>query len=292
MKNKKLTNVYVCVFVLLFVSPLISRQATPIEIEKVAGNIYCLYGPGGNIGILETDEGLLIIDSKYFRVAEKVMTKIRELSPKPVKYLVNTHYHGDHTSGNEIVGQDAQIIAHTNCKASLIGSLKMQKVKADYTAGITTFDKEMKLKLGDDQVQLLHMGPAHTSGDTIAVFKKAGVIHTGDLFFFEMPPYIDVKDGSDTGNWIKIIEELHKKFPDFKVIPGHGKVTDMKTFLEFADYLRLLRKEVAAAIKAGKTKEQVMSEVNFDNFKDIKDNGFLSKKNNVGWIYDEMTRKK
>ncbi|MCK5056788.1 MAG: MBL fold metallo-hydrolase [Candidatus Aminicenantes bacterium] len=292
MKNKKIINIYVCVLMLLFVFPLISRQAAPLEIEKVAGNVYCLYGPGGNIGILKTDVGILVIDSKYFRVAEKVMAKISKLSPQPVKYLVNTHYHGDHTGGNEVVGRNAQIIAHSNCKISLIGSLKAQKIKAGYTAGITTFDKEMKLKLGDENVELRYMGPAHTAGDTIVVFEKAGVIHTGDLFFNGLPPYIDVKDGSDTGNWIKIIEELHKEYPDYTVIPGHGKVTDMKAFLKFADYLGFLRKEVAAAIKAGKTKEQVMAEINFGSFKDIEDKGFLSKKSNVGWVYDEMTRVK
>lgn len=292
MKNRKITNIYVGVFLLLFVLPLTSRQTAPLEIAKVAGNVYCLYGPGGNIGILQTDEGLLVIDSKYLRVAEKVMAKISELSPKPVKYLVNTHYHGDHTGGNEVVGQNAQIIAHTNCKASLIRSLKAQRIKADYTSGITTFAKEMKIKLGDENVKLCYMGPGHTAGDAIVVFEKAGVIHTGDLFFYGLPPYIDVKDGSDTGNWIKIIEELHKKYPGYKVIPGHGKVTDMKTFLNFADYLGFLRKEVTAAIKAGKTKEQVMAEINFDSFKEIEDKGFLSKKNNVGWVYDEMTREK
>jgi glyoxylase-like metal-dependent hydrolase (beta-lactamase superfamily II) len=291
MKNKKITHMFASVF-LLFVLPLISQQADTLEIEQAAGNVYCLYGPGGNIGILKTGEGLLIIDSKYLRVAEKVMAKISEISPKPVIYLINTHYHGDHTSGNEVVGQNTKIIAHTNCKASLIASLKTQKIKTDYTAGITTFTEEMKLKLGDEDVKLRYMGPAHTSGDTVVIFEKAGVIHAGDLFFNGIPPYIDVKDGSDTGNWIKIIEELHGKYPGYKIIPGHGKVTDMNAFLKFADYLGFLRKEVAAAIKAGKTKEQTMAEIKLDNFKDIEDKDFLSKKSNVGWIYDEMTREK
>jgi glyoxylase-like metal-dependent hydrolase (beta-lactamase superfamily II) len=293
MKNKKIAiiNLFTFAFFLCFL-PLISQQAAPLEIEQAAGNVYCLYGPGGNIGILKTDEGLLVIDSKYLRFAEKVMTKIIALSPKPIKYLINTHYHGDHTGGNEVVGQNAQIIAHTNCKASLIRSLEQQKQKTGYTSEIKTFAKEMKLKLGDENIKLLYLNPGHTSGDVVVVFETAKVIHTGDLFFNGIPPYIDVKDGSDTGNWIKIIEKLTKEYPDYKVIPGHGKVTDMKSYLLFADYLRFLRKEVAKAITAGKTKEQALAEISFDDFKYIEDKGFLSKKNNAGWVYDEMTRKK
>lgn len=293
MKNKKIFTIYLFVvtFFLFFV-PLFSQQAAPLEIEQVAGNVYCLYGPGGNIGIMKTGEGLLIIDSKYLRIAEKVMAKIIALSPKPIKYLINTHYHGDHTSGNEVVGQNAQIISHANCKTSLIRSLEQQKQKTGYTAGIKTFDKDMKLKLGDENVTILYLNPAHTSGDTVVVFETSKVIHTGDLFFNGVPPYIDVKDGSDTGNWIKIIEKLNKEYPDYKIIPGHGKVTDMKGYMKFADYLKFLRDEVGKAIKAGKTKEQAMSEIDFSSFKHIKGRGFLSKKNNAGWVYDEMTRKK
>ena len=293
MKHKKIFTVYLfAVSFFLFFLPLFSQQAAPIETEKVAGNVYCLYGPGGNIGILETGEGLLIIDSKYLRIAEKVMAKITELSPKPIKYLVNTHYHGDHTGGNEVVGQNAQIIAHADCKASLIRSLEQQKQKTAYTAGIKTFAKDMNLKIGDENVTLLYLGPGHTSGDTVVVFETSKVIHTGDLFFHDLPPYIDVKDGADTGNWIKIIEKLNKEYPGYKIIPGHGKITDMKGFLKFADYLKFLRDEVGKAIKAGKTKEQTMTGIDFSGFKHMKDRGLLSKKNNAGWVYDEMTRTK
>jgi glyoxylase-like metal-dependent hydrolase (beta-lactamase superfamily II) len=150
----------------------------------------------------------------------------------------------------------------------------------------------MTISMGNESVRLVHMGPAHTSGDTIVIFDKAKVIHAGDLFFHGMPPYIDVNDGSDTKNWVRTIRKLAEKHPDFQVIPGHGKVTNMKDYVRFADYLSVLRKEVAAAIKAGKTKEETIESIDLSQFSDIQDRGeFLTKKKNIEWVYDEMTRK-
>ena len=150
----------------------------------------------------------------------------------------------------------------------------------------------MTLNVGDEKVRLIHLGPAHTSGDTVVVFENAKVIHAGDLFFNGMPPYIDVNDGSDTQNWILSIEKLCETYPDFQFIPGHGKVANTKEFMRFANYLKHLRKEVAAAIKAGKTREQAQESIDLSEFSYLEDYGqFLTKKENIGWVYDEMTRK-
>jgi glyoxylase-like metal-dependent hydrolase (beta-lactamase superfamily II) len=153
----------------------------------------------------------------------------------------------------------------------------------------------MVLKWGGETVRLLYFGPGHTSGDLVVVFEKAKVLHTGDLFFNTMPGYIDVKDGSSTGNWVHTIETLCKTYPGYKIIPGHGKIAAAKDYLAFADYLKYLRKEVAAAVKAGKTRKQTMETIDTDRFKEIKKNelkDFITIKNNIGWVYDEMTRKK
>ncbi|MFQ6109253.1 MAG: MBL fold metallo-hydrolase [Candidatus Aminicenantales bacterium] len=278
----------------LFLNPLYlaSQQAEPITIKKVSGDVYCLYGQGGNIGILKEDNALLVVDSQYARTAENVMNAIRNLSPLTIKCLINTHYHGDHTGGNAVVGRDAEIISHKKCRSSLIASLKPEETAESVGAPQKTYEKEMSLQVDEEVVRLVHFGPAHTSGDTVVVFEKAKVIHAGDLFFLGMPPYIDVKDGSDTKNWILAIEKLAKAYPDYQVIPGHGKVAGMKEFLRFADYLKYLRKEVAAAIKTGLTREQAQETIDFSGFSHIQDRGeFLTKKANIGWVYDEMTRK-
>jgi len=269
-----------------------SQQEAPITLEKVAGEVYCLYGPGCNIGIFKAEDVFLLVDSKYARTADKVMEEIMKLGSQKIKFLINTHYHQDHTGGNSILGKDAQIISHKNCRSSLLKSLKPEETAENVGAPQKTYEKEMTLELGEETIKLLYFGPGHTSGDTVVIFEKAKVIHAGDLFFHGMPPYIDVKDGSDTLNWILTIEKLAKEYPDYTVIPGHGKVTEMKEYVKFADYLKYLREKVAAAVKAGKTREQAQESITFEKFSHINDWGtFLTKKENVGWVYDEMTRK-
>ena len=289
-KNILLLILFLC---LAFVSlQLHAQQEEPITIENVSGAVYCLYGSGGNIGIYVGEDSLLIVDAQYAKAADAVMAKIKELSPKKIEYLINTHYHGDHTSGNPIIGKDAQIISQQNCKKSLLAGLKPEETPESIGAPNKTFDTEMTITLGDETVRLVYMGPGHTSGDTIVIFDKAKVIHAGDLFFHGMPPYIDVNDGSDTQNWVRTIQALAEKHPDFQVIPGHGKVTNMKEYVKFADYLNTLIKEVSAAIKAGKTKEQAVESIDLSSFTYIQDQGeFLKKEKNIEWVYDEMTRK-
>jgi len=270
-----------------------SQEPVSITIEKVSGEVYCLYGAGGNIGILKGKDGLLVVDASYARTANDVKNEIGKFSPLNVQYLVITHYHGDHTGGNPIIGRDAQIISQENCRASMMRNLKPEETPESIGVPQKTYEKDMSLQVGDETVKLVYFGPGHTSGDTVVIFEKAKVIHAGDLFFQGMPPYIDVGDGSDTKNWVSIIEQLSEKYPDYQVIPGHGKVTTMKEYVKFADYLKSLREEVAAAIKAGKTREQAQESIDLSKFSNIQDQGqFLTKKENIGWVYDEMTREK
>ncbi len=269
------------------------QQPEAVTIEQVSGDVYCLYGAGGNIGILKGKEGLLLVDASYAKTADMVMEKVRQLSPLPIEYLIITHYHGDHTGGNPIIGKDAQIISHENCKASMLKNMKPEETPESIGAPQEAFEKEMTIRMGDETVKLVHMGPGHTSGDTLVIFEKAKVIHAGDIFFHGMPPYIDVEDGSDTGNWVTIIGSLGEKYPDYQVIPGHGRVTNMMEFVKFAEYLRYLRKKVGEAIEAGKTREETQETIDFSKFSDIQDQGkFLTKKENAGWVYDEMTRER
>lgn len=294
MKNKTILNL--CVLVCLTLSLTLStaaKQEVSLDIQKVSADIYCIYGAGGNIAVLKSggNDGLLVVDAKVQPVAGDVLKKITALSTKGIKYLVNTHYHGDHTGGNEIIGKNAVIIMHPNSKISLTKRLKARGIEKEYLSNVKPWSKEMVIKLGEETIRLLHFGAGHTAGDIVVVFEKAKVFHTGDLFFNEITPYIDVEDGCDTGNWIRTIESLCKKYPDYKIIPGHGRVTDVKHFLLFAGYLKYLRKEVAAAIKAGKTREQAMETIDVGAFEWLKEHGdFFTKKNNIRWVYEEMTR--
>lgn len=268
------------------------QEPPEFSLEKVAGDVYCLYGAGGNIGVLRTDKGFLVVDAQYARSAETALGKIRELGEAPILSLINTHYHGDHTGGNSILGHGAEIVAHVNCRASFLKGLKPEESPESMGAPDKTYESEMTLEMGEERIRLLHFGPGHTAGDTVVVFERARVIHTGDLFFNGLPPYIDVEDGSSTENWVRTIGLLAERYPDFKLIPGHGRVAGMPEWVAFAEYLRSLRALVAAAVKAGKTREETVASIDLARFADIRDQGeFLTKSNNAAWIYDEMTRK-
>lgn len=299
MKNKLIIQLIAVIFVYCVVSQapvLADAKKDPFAAVQVSGNVYCIAGGGGNIGILKIGDGLLVVDAKYEKTAPAVLKSIAALSGKPVKYLINTHYHGDHTDGNRVVGKGAELIMHPNCMAALKKSLEARKdAKSDagYLKNFIPWTEGKTIKMGDETVKLLHFGNGHTSGDLVVVFEKAKVLHMGDLFFNGSVPYIDVKDGSDTENWIRTIETICKKYADYTIIPGHGEVTDAAGYMKFAGYLKLLRKKVATAIKEGKSKEEAMKTVTFEGYEHLSEYGdFITRKNNVGWVYDEMTRGK
>lgn len=264
-----------------------------LESDHVSGNVYCISGQGGNTGVLKTDEGLLVVDSKYGSVADSLLEVIRSISTRPIRYLVNTHYHGDHTGGNEIIGENAEIVMHPNCKSTKLEMVRMAGIEEGYLATVKLWSDGMVIILGDETVRLLHFGSGHTTGDLVVVFETSKVVHTGDLFFNGRPPFMDIDDHPDTENWVRTIAMLCEKYPDYHFIPGHGEVAHASTFLDFAGYLRTLREEVAAAISEGKTKEEALNTINLANcplFLDPLERRGRRIEGNVNCVYDELTR--
>jgi cyclase len=282
-------------FILLFLIgtyPARAQQQKPeLQVQKVADNLYCISNAGGNIGVLVADQKLLLIDAGLPSLADDVAVKLYEFSPFPVKMLVNTHHHRDHTGGNPVLGKDADIISHRKCRDSMQANLKPEESAEGLGLPNLTFEKQAEIQWGTEPVKLIYFGPGHTAGDLVVIFPKIKVVHSGDLFFNGMAPYIDVKDGSDTGNWVKTIRLLAETYPDFKVIPGHGPVSDMAGLLKFAEYLEYLREAVKKAIASGRTRDQAMAEIDLRSYQKLGEYGnFMTKKNNIGWIYDELTR--
>jgi glyoxylase-like metal-dependent hydrolase (beta-lactamase superfamily II) len=294
MKIKKILAPIVILF-LAFVlgnQSVKARDKVELKVQKVAENLHCISNAGGNIAVLQADRKLLLIDAGLPLVADDVTQTLYGFSPFPVKMLINTHYHRDHTGGNAVLGKEALILAHENCRRTLTDGLKPEESPAGLGIPTETFKTVKEIKWGAETIRLIHFGPGHTGGDIVVIFNRARVIHTGDLFFNGIAPYIDVKNGSDTGNWVKTIRCLAKTYPEFTVIPGHGPVADMNTFLKFADYLEYLRTEVKKAILAGKSRDQAMESVDLTAYAHMMEKGnFMTRKNNIGWIYDEMTRK-
>jgi len=257
----------------------------PYGIERITENLYYMSGGSGfgNIGILISEEGVLLIDSGDKNSATSLLTKLESLTWGTVTHIVNTHYHRDNTGGNKVFGGDITVICHENCKKSL---------SDDYSLQYETYTEKMELEFENQKILLLHPGNAHTAGDTVVIFQDLKVIHAGDLFFNGFSPFIDVENGADTQNWIEFIETLATKYPDFTVIPGHGDVTDMKEWLKFRDYLKYLREQIAAAIEQDKTMKQTVESIDLEQFSYIKDIGSgITKKDNIEQIYAEMKKR-
>jgi cyclase len=272
-----------------------AQEAPAPKIEKLTPKLSVISaGFNGLITVLASDKGPIVVDTADPASAPAIQALIRTVDPRPPVDVILTHYHGDHAGGLATLAAGATVIAQEDCLASY---RKREGQKADgalaTAAQVASLSKGATLQLGADTVVLVNPGPGHSRGDTVVVFEQQKVIAAGDLFFNGLPPYIDVADGADTGAWIATIETLCARYPGFKVVAGHGPLSDTAGWLAFAEYLRALRAGVAAAIKAGQTREQAQASVNLERFAGIKDVGdFLTKKANIGWVYDELSRKK
>jgi glyoxylase-like metal-dependent hydrolase (beta-lactamase superfamily II) len=234
-----------------------SMADSDITVQQAAGDVYMLQGPGGNIGVLATDKGLLLVDDKFAPLAEKIESAMKELEDKELKYIINTHFHGDHTGGNQFFSHKAPIFAHENVRSRLSS-------KAEHSTDslpVVTYKDGITIYLDNEEVQLTHLPKGHTDGDTYVYFKKANVLHTGDLFFEVGFPFIDLKSGGSVKGYLASAKHMLKNTPDdVVIIPGHGKLTNKKSLLAFAEMIAFSIDRVTLALAAGKSEEQILSE--------------------------------
>jgi len=234
-----------------------SMADSDITVQQAAGDVYMLQGPGGNIGVLATDKGLLLVDDKFAPLAEKIESAMKELEDKELKYIINTHFHGDHTGSNQFFSHKAPIFAHENVRSRLSS-------KADHSAEslpVVTYKDGITIYLDNEEVQLTHLPKGHTDGDTYVYFKKANVLHTGDLFFEVGFPFIDLKSGGSVKGYLASAKHMLKNMPDdVVVIPGHGKLTNKESLLAFAEMIAFSIDRVTLALAAGKSEQQILDE--------------------------------
>jgi len=234
-----------------------SMADSDITVQQAAGDVYMLQGPGGNIGVLATDKGLLLVDDKFAPLAEKIESAMKGLEDKELKYIINTHFHGDHTGSNQFFSHKAPIFAHENVRSRLSS-------KADHSAEslpVVTYKDGITIYLDNEEVQLTHLPKGHTDGDTYVYFKKANVLHTGDLFFEVGFPFIDLKSGGSVKGYLASAKHMLKNTPDdVVIIPGHGKLTNKKSLLAFAEMIAFSIDRVTLALAAGKSEQQILDE--------------------------------
>ena len=257
---------------LLFVCVLVAAQEedfskVQMKVTKVAGNVYMLEGAGGNIGASVGEDGIVIVDDQYAPLAEKIQAALKGITDKPVRFIINTHYHGDHTGGNAYFQKQAPVIAHDNVRKRLEsgggagngGSVHLDvKPSRKEELPILTFDHDVTIHLNEDDIRALYFPAGHTDGDSIIFFPKSNVVHMGDDFVTYGFPFIDVESGGSIGGMIDAVEKVIAQLPpDVKVIPGHGPVSSLDDVRAYLRMLRETRDVAQKAIKEGKTLDQM-----------------------------------
>ncbi len=242
-----------------------------IKIHKLTENIYMLEGQGGNIGISVGNDGVFMIDSQFARLTPKILETIKKLSDKPIKFLANTHHHGDHTGGNENISKlNTAIIAHDNVYKRINNNDK----QSDAALPIITFNDTLSLYINGEQVIIFHVDNAHTDGDALLYFTESNVLHTGDTYFNGRYPYIDLNSGGSVDGYIKAVKVAMILVDDnTKIIPGHGNLSNKKEYTSFLNMLETLKASVLTEIKNGKTEEHVVSNTSLTKTYDDLDYG-------------------
>ena len=271
--------------------------------NPLRGGVYALYGRGGNVGFVVGPEYAIVVDSQFKDIAPGILRQVAKVTDKPVKFLVNTHHHGDHTGGNEVFKPVSVIVAHENVRKRMLrapediirdmparieeakkAAQPAERIKGmedqlaaaramkieEIAAPIVTFEVGVKLHIGGETLDVVHTAPAHTDGDAFVYFEKANVLHMGDLFFNKVIPFIDTASGGAAAGYLLAIDQAIAFVPpDAMVIPGHGDVTDIEGLKAFRKYISDLVDSAKAAKVAKKTKEQYLADVDLPAYKDF-----------------------
>jgi len=238
-----------------------------IQTIKVADGIYMLVGAGGNIGVSAGQDGILMIDTQFAELIEKIKSAIAEISRGQIRYVLNTNWHYDHAYGNEPLGKSgALIIAHENTRMRMTSEqnypdfdMKMPALP-EAALPVLTFTDSLTLHFNGEEIQAIHIEKAHSDADILIYFKKANVMHTGDLYFTVLYPYIDVSHGGSIDGMIAAAERIIGMTDEnTKIIPGHGPLSNREELKTYRDMLVTIRDRIKKQIKEGKTLEEILA---------------------------------
>ena len=282
-------------------SPAAAQQdmsKVEIKVEQVAPGVAVLFGAGGNIGVSHGVDGNNLIDDQFAPLAPKIVAAVKTLDPDPIAFLINTHWHGDHTGGNEALGSGGTVIvAQDNVRRRLSVDTVSKRfgstIKALPKAGlpVVTFTQTMSFHLNGDTLRVVHVPRAHTDGDALVYWTGANVIHMGDIFFHKVTyPFIDRESGGSIDGMIAAARQgLALVRPGGKVIPGHGPVATRADLQAYHDMLVAVRVRVLAGVRAGRSKAQVVaSKPTAAYLGVVAQDGFIKADDFVGGIYDDL----
>jgi len=280
------------------------HSKTELRVTKVAGSVYMLDAvkgnAGGNIAASVGADGIVIVDDQYAPLADKIRAALGTITDKPVRFVINTHYHGDHTGGNAIFQKDAPILAQENVRKRLEaggtagngGSLHMENKPAPKEAlPIITFEHDVTVHLNGEDIRALHFPAGHTDGDSVIYFPQSNVVHMGDDFVTYGFPFIDVDSGGSIDGMIDGVEKAVAQLPaDVKVIPGHGPVSTLDDVRAYVKMLKETRAVVQKAIDRKETLEQMKEEKILEPWKKYS-SGFINSDAFIDTLYNSLTGK-
>lgn len=240
-----------------------TAQDVELKTTRVAGNVYMLEGYGGNIGVSAGDDGILLVDDQFARIADKVRAALAEVRAGKVSFVLNTHFHGDHTDGNLTFGDEAVIIAHENVRERLATPQDMfgeTRAPLDEVAWpVVTFEDGLSVHFNGEEIKVVHLPDGHTDGDAVMYFTESNVLHMGDLLFSGLFPFVDLEHGGTLKGYISNQQEiLDMGLPeDVKVIAGHGPLSTLDDIRASNRMMKETTAIIRKHIDAGKSLEEI-----------------------------------
>lgn len=267
-----------------------------IKTIEVADGIYMLMGQGGNIGVSAGDDGVFIIDDQFAPLSEKISAAIAAISDQPVRFVINTHWHGDHTGGNENFGNSGSVIvAHDNVYARMSKDQFMKAFDREIPAApavalpVITFNETLSMHLNGITTRVVHVANAHTDGDSLIHFVEVNVIHMGDTFFQIGFPFIDLGSGGSIDGVISAVETgLALADENTKIIPGHGALSDAAELGDYLEMLKTVRSRVAQAKAGGTSLEDLIAAKPLADLEERWGGAFINAEGIIGFAYGSI----
>jgi len=293
----------ICTMAVLAASALAQRgdlSKVEVKAQKVADGVYMLTGAGGNIGVSVGEDGIVIVDDQYAPLAPKIQAALKGLSDKPVRFILNTHYHGDHTGGNQDFAKTGStLIAHENVRKRLAEGTTITQFKivtppaSKEALPVITFDQSATVHLNGEDIRALHFPNGHTDGDSVIFFPKANVVHMGDDFVTYGFPFVDVEHGGSVSGLVAGDEKVLSMVPaDAKFIPGHGPLCTGDDVRKFLTMIKETRAIVADGLRKKLTPEQMKQQKILAKYEQQNSQGFIKTDDWIDILIADLTQKK
>lgn len=269
-----------------------------IETVRVADGIFMLVGAGGNIGVSAGEDAVFLVDDQFAPLTEKIRAAVARISSQPIRFVLNTHWHGDHTGGNENLGEaGVLIVGHDHVRARMSVEQFMEALNRRVPPSpakalpVVTFNDTVTSHLNGQTIHAFHVPPAHTDGDSVIHFREGNVVHMGDLFFNGLYPFIDLSGGGSVDGMIAAADRvLALTDGNTKIIPGHGPLADRESLRRYREMLFTVRSRVQELIAAGKRVEEVLQARPSREFDETWGKGFMSPENFLRIVYSSLRR--